>query len=194
MTITTVTAAIGAIAIPVALTTFGPFAALSAAGVAAIVVTLIGTLMIGTSADRLPTPYEATITRLRALPLFAGVPRARLEDAVRAATEVPVTAGTVIVRQGDAADRFYIIVSGSYTVSEQPTAGAEPIVLRHLGPDQVFGELGLLYRTVRTATVTADTDGLLLALERDDFLALVGASGPLRGRLLGLYAAGPVGR
>jgi CRP-like cAMP-binding protein len=73
-------------------------------------------------------------------------------------------------------------------------AGAEPIELRRLGPDQVFGELGLLYRTARTATVTAVEDGLLLALDRDDFLSLVGASAPLRNRLLGLYAAGTVGR
>jgi MFS family permease len=194
MTISTVTAAAGAIAIPVALTALGPFASLTATAVAMIVVTLLGTLLIGRAADRAPTPYEATIDRLRVLPLFAGVPRARLDNAVRAATEVPVTAGTVVVRQGDAADRFYIIVSGRYTVSEQPATGAEPVVLRQLGPDQVFGELGLLYRTVRTATVTADEDGLLLALERDDFLALVGASGPLRNRLLGLYAAGTVGR
>jgi MFS family permease len=195
MTITTVTAAAGAIAVPVALQVYGPFASLSAAAAAMIVLTLAGTLLIGRAADRAPTKYESTIGRLRSLPLFAGVPRARLEDAVRSATEVPVTAGTVVVRQGDAADSFYIIIGGSYTVTRQPAmAGAEPIELRRLGPDQVFGELGLLYRTARTATVTAVEDGLLLALDRDDFLSLVGASAPLRNRLLGLYAAGTVGR
>jgi MFS family permease len=195
MTITTVTAAAGAIAVPVALQVYGPFASLSAAAAAMIVLTLAGTLLIGRAADRAPTKYESTIGRLRSLPLFAGVPRARLEDAVRSATEVPVTAGTVVVRQGDAADSFYIIIGGSYTVTQQPAmAGAEPIELRRLGPDQVFGELGLLYRTARTATVTAVEDGLLLALDRDDFLSLVGASAPLRNRLLGLYAAGTVGR
>ena len=195
MTITTLTAAAGAIAVPVSLQVYGPFASLTAAAVAMVVLTLAGTLLIGGAADRAPTKYESTIDRLRHLPLFAGVPRARLEDAVRSASEVPVTAGTVVVRQGDAADRFYIIITGSYTVTQQPAvAGAEPAVLRRLGPDQVFGELGLLYRTARTATVTADADGLLLALDRDDFLALVGASAPLRNRLLGLYAAGTVGR
>jgi CRP-like cAMP-binding protein len=61
-------------------------------------------------------------------------------------------------------------------------------VLRQLGPDQVFGEIGLFNETPRTATVTADSDGLLLALERTDFLELVGVGGPLRSRLQGLYA------
>jgi CRP-like cAMP-binding protein len=92
------------------------------------------------------------------------------------------------VRQGETADRFYIIQSGTFTVTQTPPGGGAPVVLRTLGPDEVFGELGLLNRTPRTATVTAEADGLLLALARDDFLALVGAAGPLRGRLLGLYA------
>jgi MFS family permease len=194
MTLMTVSGAAGAFTIPVLLTRFGPPATLGWAGVATIVLTTLGTVLIGTAADRAPTPYEATIARLTRLPLFAGVSRARLETAVRAATELPVTAGTTVVRQGDTADRFYIIVSGTYTVTEVQAPGAEPVTLRELGPDQVFGELGLLYRTVRTATVTANSDGLLLALDRDDFLTLVGASGQLRGRLLGLYAAGSVTR
>jgi len=60
-------------------------------------------------------------------------------------------------------------------------------VLRTLGPDEVFGEIGLLNRSVRTATVTADVPGRLLEMDGDDFLQLVGAGGDLRGRLLGLY-------
>jgi CRP-like cAMP-binding protein len=49
--------------------------------------------------------------------------------------------------------------------------------------------LGLLRGSPRTATVTAETDGVLLALDAADFLELVGAGGPLRSRLLGLYTA-----
>jgi len=48
-------------------------------------------------------------------------------------------------------------------------------------------EIGLLNRSVRTATVTADAPGRLLEMDGDDFLQLVGAGGDLRGRLLGLY-------
>ncbi len=190
MAVSTLTGAAGAFLLPVFLISFGPFEALGAVGVATIAFTVVGLAMIGTAADRAPTPYEATIARVITLPLFAGVPASRLEAALKRVVEVPVTAGQAVVRQGDPADRFYIIESGAFNVTQADPAGGPPVVLRQIGPDAVFGELGLLNRTPRTATVTALTDGLLLALERDDFLALVGAGGPLRGRLLGLYAGG----
>jgi MFS family permease len=188
MAVSTLTGAAGAFLLPVLLATFGPFESLGAAGIATIVFTVLGLAMIGTAADRAPTPYEATIARVITLPLFAGVPASRVETAMKRVVEVPVRAGEVVIRQGDTADRFYIIESGAFTVSQTPPSGGGSTVLRTLGPDDVFGEIGLLNRTARTATVTADTDGLLLALDRDEFLDLVGAGGPLRGRLLGLYA------
>lgn len=188
MTVSTLTGATGAFLLPVMLATFGPFPALASVGVAAIVLTLVGLVMIGTAADRAPTPYEATISRVITLPLFAGVRASRLEAAMKQVVEVPTTAGAVVVREGDPADRFYIIESGTFTVSQLRGEPPEPVVLRQLGPNQVFGELGLLNRTPRTATVTADTDGVLLALGRDEFLDLVGAAGQLRSRLLGLYS------
>jgi MFS family permease len=194
MAVSTLTGAAGAFLLPVLLTSFGPFESLGAAGVATILLTILGLAMIGTAADRAPTPYEATIARVITLPLFAGVPASRLEAAMRRVAEVPVVAGERVVRQGETADRFYIVQSGRFTVTQTSPSGGESIVLRTLGPDDVFGEIGLLNRSPRTATVTADTDGLLLALERDDFLALVGAAGPLRGRLLGLYAGATASR
>lgn len=187
MAVTTITGAAGAFALPVLLKIVGPFESLLAAGIAAVVVTTVGVVMIGTAADRAPTPYEATIARILGLPLFVGVPHARLQVAMHKVIEVPVSAGEAVVRQGEPADRFYIIEAGTFTVTQTPAAGGAPVVLRQLGPDDVFGELGLLNRTPRTATVSADTDGIVLALGADDFLALVGAGGPLRGRLTGLY-------
>jgi len=97
-----------------------------------------------------------------------------------------MAAGTVVVRQGEPADRFYIIESGTFAVT-QTTDAATEVELRRLGPDEVFGELGLLRGAARAATVTATSDGKLLALDRATFFDLVGRATSLRGRLLGLY-------
>jgi MFS family permease len=186
----TLSGAAGGFVLPVLVVEVGALPALGAAAVSIVVATVIGRILIGGAAIREPSPFEATLAEVAKLPLFAGVPASRLEAALNRLREVTVKAGDVVVRQGDPADRFYMIESGSFVVTQEATPGAEPVTLRHLGENQVFGELGLLRGAPRSATVTAETDGVLLALAGRDFLRLVGAGGELRGRLLGLYAGG----
>ncbi len=188
MTVGTLAGAAGAIALPVLVVGVGAALTLGATALATIVATVVGVVLIGGAATREPSPFEATLAEVAKLPLFAGVPGARLEATLAHVHEAPVTAGQVIVRQGEAADRFYMIESGSFVVTQESEPGATPVVLRHLGANEVFGELGLLLGSPRTATVTAEADGVLLELAASDFLKLVGAGGPLRGRLLGLYS------
>jgi MFS family permease len=190
MAVGTITGAAGALLLPILLTEYGAFAALGGVGVATIVLTGVGIAFIGSAADRAVTPFEATIARVIKLPLFAGVSADRLEAAMQQVVEVPVSNGEVVIRQGEPADRFYLIESGAFIVSRTEQDGAAPAILRRLGPDEAFGEIGLLQRSPRTATVTAESDGVLLALDGEAFLELVGASGSLRGRLLGLYSGG----
>ena len=97
-----------------------------------------------------------------------------------------MAAGEIIVRQGDPADRFYVIESGSVVVTQSDADGTVR-ELRRMGSDEVFGELGLLSGAPRSATVTAASDGLLLALDADSFLDLVGRRTAVRGRLLHRY-------
>jgi CRP-like cAMP-binding protein len=92
------------------------------------------------------------------------VPPPALEGAARRLRLRQVPAGTTIIREGDPGDVFYIIVRGAVEVSQ----GGRP--LRTLGPAESFGEIALLRRVPRTATVTATLDTELLALARDDFL------------------------
>jgi CRP-like cAMP-binding protein len=103
---------------------------------------------------------------------------------------VTVRAGDSIVRQGAPADRFYLVQGGRFRVTQRQAAGRDE-ELRTLGPDDVFGELGLLNGAPRSATVTATTDGSLLALDGPAFLELVGGGGAIRGRLQSLYASTP---
>ena len=190
MTLSTISGAAGAFALPVLVVGMGAFLPLAASGVAMVLATVVGLGFIGRASTREPSPFEATLAEVAKLPLFTGVPGSRLEAALAHMHEMPVTAGQVVVQQGDPADRFYMIESGSYIVTQEQVPGAAPVVLRHLGTNEAFGELGLLQGSPRTATVTAESDGVLLELAGRDFLKLVGAGGPLRGRLLGLYGGG----
>jgi MFS family permease len=118
--------------------------------------------------------------------ILGGATSARLETAARRMVALPVDAGTVVIRQGDPADRFFIIAEGRFEVTQTGADGTERS-LRELGPADPFGEIGLLTGSARTATVTARTDARLLALEREDFLELVGSGPDLSSSLLSLY-------
>jgi MFS family permease len=188
MTVSTLAEVLGALALPILVTRWGAWPALPILGAAMIVGGVLAVGLIGSAATRPESPFEAILSRVARLPLFIGVRSSSLERALTKLVEVPVSAGDVVVRQGDQADRFYVIVRGAFAVSQISDAGTE-VELRRLGPDDVFGELGLLRGGARTATVSAESDGLLLALDRSEFLALVGRAESLRGRLLGLYEA-----
>lgn len=132
-----------------------------------------------------PAPVDASRIRLLERPIFAGLPPARIEVAARQLVPVPVEAGEVIVRQGDAADQFYVIDSGELRVTQ--VRDGDVHVLRDLGPGDVFGEIGLLRGVPRTATVTASTPAVLYGLDAAAFGELVGSGPGLSSRLLDLY-------
>lgn len=134
-----------------------------------------------------PGTVEPARVRLLEHPIFAGLPASRLEAAARQMVEMPMAAGDVIVRQGDPADRFYVVADGTAGVTQTPDGGGAEAHLRDLAAGDVFGEIGLLRRSPRTATVTATTPGMLLGLDADAFHDLVGSGPGLSTRLLDLY-------
>jgi len=174
----------GSLALPLLADVAGMPSVLIASGVATVGGALLALLLTDQSGRARPLDGERA--RLLRLPIFAGLPASRLETAARTLQPVAIAAGEVVVREGDPADRFYVIGDGRFAVTHEPEEG--PVTyLRELGPDDVFGEIGLLRRSPRTATVTALTDGRLLALDGDAFIELVSAGPGLSTRLLDLY-------
>ena len=116
------------------------------------------------------------IALLEQLGIFASANRAVLERLAAACTSVRVHAGDVVVAEGDEADALYVIVSGRVDVKARGEAGVEQHI-RVMEPGSYFGEIGLLERIPRTATVTALDDVELYRIEGDAFLdALATAS------------------
>lgn len=155
-------------------------------GVGMAVAGFVTVLLLGRYAIQEPV-VDALRARLAHVPMFAGLPPARLETAMRAAVVVPMEAGQLIIRQGDEADRFYVIGEGTVEVTQTPALGGEARVLRRLSEGEFFGEIGLLSGIPRTATVTAVTQGKLVALDRDAFFELVSAGPGLTYRLLDVH-------
>jgi len=104
---------------------------------------------------------------LRSVALFEPLAPATQEALARRLEPVSVPAGSAVLREGEASDRFYLIVSGEVEVTQGNR------VLRDERAGEFFGEIGLLRDVPRTATVTAVVDTELLALDRHDFLAAV---------------------
>ncbi len=84
-------------------------------------------------------------------------------------------AGAAIIRQGDAADRFYIVTRGEVEVVNHHPSG-EDIFLAALGAGDYFGEMGLVHDRPRMATVRATTEVELMALDRETFRDLLSES------------------
>jgi len=190
-TLSTLTYAAGSFLVPVLMSTIGAPIILTVGGIA-IMAAAVGTfVLVGPSFRREPATdaAAATLGRVARLPLFAGVSPAALEVALQRLKSVPVVAGTVVIREGDPADRFYIIASGRFAVDQLDSGTQLPRRLRVMGPDDVFGELGLMRNAPRSASVTAASDGQLLALDGPDFLELLNAGPEVSGRMLERYRA-----
>ena len=96
--------------------------------------------------------------RLRSLPLFADVSDEELSQIATFAQEISVEARRELVREGDFSYEFMAIEEGEAEVTRHGEHVAD------LGPGDFFGEMGLLEKTLRNATVMAKTPMQLVTL------------------------------
>lgn len=181
--------AVGAFTLPVLAQLVGTVAVLATAGVLTAVATLVGVLLIGPHAIQ-PLGLSPEQERLLRLPIFAGLSPARLEVAAKRARVREVAAATAVVSQNEPADHFYVVLDGEMVVTRREPRRRKAAELRRLGPDDVFGEIGILSGIPRTATVTAATDSRVLELDGSDFLDLVAAGPGVSLRMLDMYRGG----
>jgi hypothetical protein len=159
--------ALGAILVSAVSTVGGTLVALViAAGLLPLVVLVAGRRF--RDLDRRAAPPIRALDLLRRSTLFRPLPGPQLEAVARRGSWLTVPGGTVVIRQGDPGDRYYVLERGSVSVDQD---GVWKRDLDSTGDG--FGEIALIRDVPRTATVRTTSDSTLLAIDRAPFLAAV---------------------
>ena len=114
---------------------------------------------------------EVDAERLRAIPLFAGLPEPALAAVTGRLTLERYAAGADVVRRGDAGDKLYLIGRGEAEVVVGADGSERRVNLLHAG--EFFGEMALLSGEPRSATVRTTTPTELYSLDQEGFRALL---------------------
>jgi CRP-like cAMP-binding protein len=114
--------------------------------------------------------YDEAVYRtyLSQVPMFASCTSAQIDEIIDLADPRTVNPDTVLVREGETGDEFFVLGSGEAAVSRGGTEVAR------IGPGEFFGELALFDDAPRNATVTSTTGTTLVAIGRTQFQKLLG--------------------
>ena len=104
---------------------------------------------------------------------FHRIPPANIQAIFMRMQRVPYLAGDGIIKQGDEGDYFYVIVKGQCVVTRETPLNRDGIKLAELSVGDTFGEEALIAEAKRNATITMQTDGVLMRLAKDDFRELM---------------------
>jgi hypothetical protein len=158
--------AAGVLLVPALMRLGGPAAAL--AGVAALLpLAVLAGARVATRLDTGSRVPVVEIALLRSLPLFAELPAPALEALAAGLVLTQLEPGQVLIRQGEPGDAYYAIAAGELDVTRDGR------LRRSCGRGEGVGEIALLRRVPRTATVTARTAATVYGLRRELFLGVV---------------------
>jgi MFS family permease len=157
---------LGAVATSWVVAQYGPRAALLGVGLVCPVLAAASWWRLR-RLDRTVGVHDADVGLLRQVPMLRPLPLPSLEQLARGLEPVTVPAGDLVFRQGDVGDRYYVIESGEVEVV------GDGRLVTTLGPGEGFGEIALLRRSLRTATVVARDDVRLCALRSAHVLPVV---------------------
>jgi CRP/FNR family transcriptional regulator, cyclic AMP receptor protein len=120
---------------------------------------------------------------LAAQPLFSGLSQKELRSIVALGTPVDIKTGYVLTEEGAYGRDAFLIVSGA----ARCLVGDKEVAV--LGPGDLFGEISLLDKAPRSATVVADSDMRVTVFVRSEFVRLIEASPKIALKLLAAMAA-----
>ena len=102
---------------------------------------------------------------------FSQLPSAHIESLLEKFKRVEVKAGDVVIREGAEGDYYYVLEAGRARVERM--IGGVTMLLAELKGGDAFGEEALVSEAKRNATVTMKADGVVLRLDKQDFVALL---------------------
>jgi CRP-like cAMP-binding protein len=116
---------------------------------------------------------------IRRVPFFAALPPRHLRWLAETLQAEDILAGTVLFREGESGDRFFIIIQGEIELFTGPEDGGEQVIATR-GPGEFVGEMSLIGAGgLRRASARARGDGEVLVMTRADFDALLHRYPPL---------------
>lgn len=130
-------------------------------------------MALGTEADSLAIK-DPKVELLRHVPLFAGCSSPDLQRISQLADEVDVPDGYRLIREGEFAQEFFLIVEGNVRIERGQGT------INRMGPGDFLGEIALIDHGRRSATAVADGPAKLLVITRPGFLALLDDSPVIR--------------
>jgi CRP-like cAMP-binding protein len=125
---------------------------------------------------------DEKVALLRSVPLFADLDERSLQAVATLAREREAAAGEVLMREGEPADAFLVIVEGTVRVEQSGQA------VRSMMSGGFLGEIALVDDGPRTATATCLTGCRLLALGRFEFERLLATFPEVRTKILAAIA------
>jgi len=120
-----------------------------------------------------PNTEQDWMSRLLQADSFARLAPSDIQRMIQALEPVNYSAGDTVLRQGDEGDYFYIIRSGTCSVTRLASGKGWDVPLAELGAGDCFGEDALASDGHRNATVTMLTDGTLMRLSKQQFLDIL---------------------
>jgi putative ABC transport system ATP-binding protein len=148
----------------------------------------IVTMVDGYVASDVDVTESLTIVQfLKKCPVFEAFTPTLLADVAHKMQRETQPAGTVIIQQGDEGDKFYIIRQGKVDVMIETMGKADTVATLEAGA--FFGELALLRKEPRAATVRAVEDVELLTLSKELFMDIVQKSASFEEQLRKVYFA-----